>query len=311
MSGILASVDQRTQLAGHNRLELLLFRLQNKQLFGINVFKVREVIRCPRLSELPNADAVIRGISNIRGKTITIIDMGMAIGLPPVQDLENSFVIITEYNRTVQGFVVASVDRIVNLNWKEILPPPSGSSNNTYLTAVCHLGDEIVEIVDVEQVISDVSGFAPQVSDDVMSDVASTIDARKLVLVVDDSVVARNQIERIIQQIGVDGVFCKDGQEALETLKDWADNHPEKLQALDMVLSDIEMPKMDGYTLTAEIRKDPRLADLFVMLHSSLSGVFNENMVSKVGADAFLAKMDPDELAQSIMKFINRRHKTN
>ena len=128
MSGVMASVDQRTQLAGRNRLELLMFRLNGDQLYGINVFKVREVLPCPKLSNSPQSHEVVRGIANIRGRTISVMDLSMAIGGPPAEDLESAFLIISEYNRSVQGFLVREVDRIVNLNWKDILSPPSGTS---------------------------------------------------------------------------------------------------------------------------------------------------------------------------------------
>ncbi len=126
MAGILDGVDMRTQLAGHNRLELLLFRLYGKQRFGINVFKVQEVIQCPALTQIPQSHPVVRGISNMRGKTITVMDLSMAVGGPPVRDTAGKFVIITEYNRRVQGFLVGAVDRIINMNWQDILPPPRG-----------------------------------------------------------------------------------------------------------------------------------------------------------------------------------------
>ena len=121
MAGVLDSVNQRTQLVGQNRLELLLFRLKGSQVYGVNVFKVKEVLQCPRLTAIPHRNPVVRGVAHIRGETIPIIDLGMAIRLPPVPDAEvaTSFVIITEYNRKTQGFLVKGVDRIVNLNWEE------------------------------------------------------------------------------------------------------------------------------------------------------------------------------------------------
>jgi two-component system chemotaxis response regulator CheV len=101
MAGVLDSVNQRTQMVGQNRLELLMFRLRGQQVYGINVFKVREVLPCPRLSSLPNSGRVVRGVSHVRGETIPIIDLSMAIGLLPIpqENLATSFVIITEYNR--------------------------------------------------------------------------------------------------------------------------------------------------------------------------------------------------------------------
>jgi len=136
MAGVLDGVDKRTQLVGENRLELLLFRLATDQLYGINVFKVQEVIRCPPLTHIPNANPVVRGIANMRGKTIPVYDLGMALGYTPMDDISNAFVVIADYNRTLQGYLVNGVDRIVNMNWEEILPPPRGSGNSSYLTAV-------------------------------------------------------------------------------------------------------------------------------------------------------------------------------
>ncbi|MFT5658599.1 MAG: two-component system chemotaxis response regulator CheV, partial [Gammaproteobacteria bacterium] len=159
MSGVMASVDQRTQLAGRNRLELLMFRLGGQQLYGINVFKVREVLLCPGMSVVPLSHPVIRGISNIRGQTISIIDLSMAVGGPPIHDIKNAFVIISEYNRSVQGFLVQEVDRIVNLNWKDIFAPPSGTAaGSSYLTAVTNVDGKMVEVIDVERVLAEVIG---------------------------------------------------------------------------------------------------------------------------------------------------------
>ena len=125
MAGLLDSVDQRTRLAGHNRLELLLFKLDEKQSFGINVFKVQEVIHCPELTRIPKAHPVVCGVANMRGKTISVIDLASAVGKPALQDRDDRFVIITEYNRVVQGFLVYSVDRIINVNWERDAPGAS------------------------------------------------------------------------------------------------------------------------------------------------------------------------------------------
>ncbi len=151
MAGILDSVNQRTQLVGQNRLELLLFRLQGRQRFGINVFKVREVLQCPALTSMPKSNPLIRGVAHIRGQTISVIDMSLAVGGPPIQDIRNCFIVIAEYNRSVQGFLVSAVERIVNMNWEKIMPPPSGAGRYSYLTAVTEIENELVEILDVEK----------------------------------------------------------------------------------------------------------------------------------------------------------------
>ncbi len=304
MSDVLASVDSRTQLAGHNRMELLLFGLGTGQKYGINVFKVREVIRCPDLSPVPESGPSIKGIADIRGSTITVIDLGRAVGLPGTkdEDIADSFVVVTEYNANVQGFLVDSVDRIVNLSWEDIKSPPTGTTaQKNYLTAVTHVDKELVEIIDVEQVFANVMGISSELSEDVEQHASSIDTKQSLVLVADDSFVARNQVKRTLDRLGIKSVLAKDGQECLNQLKRWKENSPELLDKLSMVVSDIEMPNMDGYTLTQAIRADKELGHLFVLLHSSLSGVFNENMVKKVGADLFLPKFHPDELAEVVL----------
>lgn len=305
MSGVLANVDLRTQLAGHNRLELLLFRLDSNQLFGINVFKVQEVIQCPPLTQVPDSHPVVSGITNMRGRTITVMDLGKAIGVSGVAVPEDNFVVVTEYNQHVQGFLVGGVDRIVNMNWGDILPPPKGIGNDNYLTAVTRVDGELVEIIDVEKVLSEVVGWAEEVSQEFVQQ--STGDEggyQPVVLVADDSSVARNQIKRTLDQLGVECVLAKDGRQALDQLRQWAED--EQTIALNdrlfMVISDIEMPEMDGYTFTTEVRKDPRLSDLHILLHTSLSGVFNKAMVEKVGANDFIAKFQPDELANAVVE---------
>ncbi len=308
MASVLDSVDSRTQLAGHNRLELLLFRLQGKQRYGINVFKVQEVIRCPKLTHMPKSDRRVVGIAHLRNKTIPVMDLGLAISNQPIQDIENSFVIVTEYNRFTQGFLVSAVDRITNMNWKDILPPPTGSGSSSYLTAVTHVDKEMVSIIDVERVFADIMGLNEEVSDEVLQNrVDEETEKPKHVLVVDDSSVARNQVKRVLQKVGIECTLANDGQAGLEVLESWVANGEDIDEKIALVISDIEMPRMDGYTLTTKIRKDPRLQGLYVMLHTSLSGVFNNSMVEKVGANHFIPKFKPNELANTVMNLVNNR----
>jgi two-component system chemotaxis response regulator CheV len=300
MSSVLASVDQRTKLAGHNRLELLLFRLGTAQRYGINVFKVQEVIQCPKLTRVPHANPVVRGIANMRGKTIPVMDLSMAIGMAPADDIENSYVIITEYNRSVQGFLVSTVDRIINMKWEDILPPPAGSGRGSYLTAVSNVDNQLVEIIDVEKVLCEVIGVIDEISQTTLDNAQAREQTRRHVLVVDDSSVARNQIKRCMEKIGYEITLANDGRRGLEQLIKWAEEG-DIHETVSLVISDVEMPEMDGYTLTTEIRKDPRLSGLYVLLHTSLSGVFNNAMVEKVGANKFIAKFQADYLAQAVL----------
>jgi two-component system chemotaxis response regulator CheV len=304
MAGVLDSVNRRTQLVGQNRLELLLFKLDGEQLYGINVFKVREVLPCPALTLVPKRKPVVRGIAHIRGSTISVMDLGLAIGKVPLRDSANSFVIITEYNTATQGFLVRSVERIVNMNWEAIHPPPKGAGRDSYLTAVTEVDGKLVEIIDVEKVLAEVSPPVEEVSAGIIDADVARAAVSKHVLIVDDSAIARRQIKRCVESVGVETTTLNDGRQALNYLQALAAEGGNVGERLMMMISDIEMPEMDGYTLTAEVRADPQLAGLFVLLHTSLSGVFNQAMVKKVGANEFLPKFNPDLLAAQVAQRI-------
>lgn len=299
MAGLLDGVDLRTQMAGQNRLELLMFRLQGRQRFGINVFKVKEVVQCPPLTEIPGSNPVICGVATLREVNIPIVDISLAIGGPAMGAPRDHFVIVTEYNRSMLGFLVGSVDRIINMNWEEILPPPKGLGSGAYLTAVTKVENELVEIIDVEKILSEVLGISDSFTQPIQR-VEGDLQHKK-VLVVDDSIVARKQIKYVLDELGLETIVTKDGKEALEQLKAWSEEGRVS-EWLAMVISDIEMPKMDGYALVKSVRNNPKLADLYIILHSSLSGVFNETMVNKVGADHFLAKFNPDQLMGMVIE---------
>ncbi|WP_394210754.1 chemotaxis protein CheV [Enterovibrio calviensis] len=306
MSGILDTVNQRTQLVGQNRLELLTFRLMRKQRYGINVFKVKEVLQCPKLTLMPNLHPLVKGVAHIRGQTLSVIDMSLATGGMPIQDPENRFIIISEFNRSTQAFLVGSVERIVNMHWESILPPPGGTGKSNYLTAVTEIEGELVEILDVEKILNEISPVNEVISDEVLAQKPVFEEggtAPNIVLVADDSSVARRQVKRAVETIGYEVLLAHDGRDALNKLQEMA-KEGNVYEKLALVISDIEMPEMDGYTLTTEIKKDASLKDLHVVLHSSLSGVFNEAMVKRVGADAFIPKFDPDELSAAVINAV-------
>ncbi len=298
MAGILDGVDQRTKLAGHNRFELLLFRLAGRQRFGINVFKVQEVIQCPELTQIPKSHSVICGVAHLRGKTIPVLDLSMAIGMMPQNRGLGSYVIVTEYNRTVQGFLVGSVDRIINISWDQVKAPPTGTGKEGYLTAVTEVDKELIEVIDVEKVMKEVIGGQEDAHQEAIDEQVKGEDDH--ILVVDDSSVARNQVTRVCAQIGLACTTLKDGQEAWEHLNQLLDQGIKVTDKYSMIISDVEMPRMDGYTLATKIKNHPGMKDIYLILHTSLSGVFNSSMVEKVGANKFLAKFDPDTLVKTV-----------
>ncbi|WP_417704931.1 chemotaxis protein CheV [Rheinheimera aquimaris] len=307
MAGILDSVNQRTQLVGQNRLELLLFKLVGRQRYGINVFKVREVLQCPPLTAIPKRNKYVRGIAHIRGQTISVIDLSLAIGDKAIDNTKDCFIIIAEYNRSVQGFLVNSVERIININWEAIMPPPKGTTGKqSYLTAVTEIDKELVEILDVEKILEEISPSPTAISTTLDTQSITADLGDRLILIADDSTVARNQVKRALEGLGVRMHLVNNGREALTYLQQVAKECVESVtEKVGLLISDIEMPEMDGYTLTAEIKQDARLKRLHVILHTSLSGVFNQQMVQKVGADDFIAKFNPDELAESVQKWLH------
>jgi len=302
MSEILNSVNLRSQLVGENRLELLLFKLNSRQRFGINVFKVREVLQCPPLTSMPRLNKLVRGIAHIRGQTISVIDMSLAVGGKKIEVLSTAFIIITEYNNSVQGFLVGSVERIINSSWQSIMPPPKGSGRASYLSAVTNMDDELIEILDFEKILNEISPVKTDLSKNA-SNLKIDNKREKIIFIADDSSVARNQIKKALSSFGLKIELAKNGLETLHRLKEIAAETGDVTDKVGVLISDIEMPEMSGYTLTAEIRNTPELKKLHVILHTSLSGVFNQTMVEKVGADDFIAKFHPDELATSVHKW--------
>lgn len=302
----LDSVDERTNLVGKNRFEILLFNMGGNQRFGINVFKVKEVINNIKLSEMPGAHKDILGISNIRGESSPVVDLRSAVGLGPSKvESGKELYIVTEYNSQSQAFLVSAVDRIVNINWSDVDEPPATLGGTSYITAITRLEDqdEIIGILDVERVLSEIN---PLENEDISSDIIEMSKSKRLedrkILIVDDSAVARKQIDRAVQSLGCQtSLFCN-GEEALKHLIDQVNSGKDILDVYDVIISDIEMPVMDGYTLTKNIRNQPALASLPIVLHTSMSGVFNESLVKTIGVDKFIAKFDPDLLGRTVVE---------
>ncbi len=308
MSGVLSSVDARTKLVGQNRLELLLFNLGGTQQFAINVFKVQEVMRLPRLTRIPDRHPVVRGVTHLRGQTVPVVDLRHAIQMGPLKVNESdATIIVTEYNRTVQAFLVGGVDRIVNMNWNEILPPPGGSGRQHYLTAITRIDDRIVEIIDVEKVLAEIAPYQLNLSEEAYDKELMARIKGKDILIVDDSHVAIHQMRQVLEPMGMNIIEAHNGLEAYQLLMHWKEEGRDITDRLLMIITDAEMPEMDGYMLTTEIRRDPELRSLMVILHTSLSGNFNKAMVEKVGCDGFLSKFAPEVLAKDVQRLLRQK----
>ena len=297
MAGILDSVDQRTQLVGENRLEILMFRLAGRQLFAINVFKVQEVLQMPKLTLMPQRHRFVCGVVNLRGQTLPVIDLSQAIGMRPLVPDERSTIIVTEYNRSVQAFLVGSVDRILNLNWESIQPPPGGAGRQHYLTAITKVEDQIVEIIDVEKVLAEIVPMSTKVSAEKLADPLLEKARGREVLLVDDSQVALQQTLNVLRQLGFDCTAVRSGHAALEQLHEY---HQAGMP-FELLVSDIEMPELDGYSLVQEIRRSPDIAGTYVLLHTSLDSTMNTEKARSVGANAVLTKFSSVDLSQALL----------
>jgi len=306
MSGILDTVNLRTRMVGQNRLELLLFGLETEQTYGINVFKVREVLQCPTLTELPRQTTAVKGMAHIRGETLPVLDLSEAIGRTPIpaDERPRCFLIVAEFNRRTLAFLVRSVLRIFNTQWDQIMAPPAEVGTENYLTAVFEYQGSLVEILDVEQILADLYPPVTAVSEDVATDRVRRQAQQHQVLIVDDSSVARHQMRRSLEDLGVRVTAVNNGRQAWDLLCRLTDRGQDPGELFLMMISDIEMPEMDGYTLTSMVREDKRMSRLQVVLHTSLSGGFNVSMVKQVGADGFLAKFNPNELAAKVVERI-------
>ena len=286
--------------AQDNRLELLLFHLGNKQRFAINVLKVKEVIPCPALTRLPDSHPAVVGVATLRGEPLSVVDLSYAIGTGRLASEEGckGSVIVTEFNRSMHGFLVERVDRIIMRNWKDVLPPPKGLAAS-YSSGVTQEDKSIIQILDVEKVIGEV---------EVVGVDESQIDASELpeplknsrILVVDDSNMALKQTARALDVLGLPYVMAKNGREALSILK--KDKETDSTDKISLMVSDIEMPEMDGYSLVQSIRRDSELSHLYVLLHTSLNGAINTDMAKKAGANAVLSKFVPEDLANEVIK---------
>lgn len=305
MTTVQQASDQRNVLAGTNKFEMLLFRLGEgsqtgqRELFGINVFKVREILVMPPITELANSNPNMMGVANIRGQIIPVINLPAVVGCNATNGL--SILMVTEFGRTVQGFAVEDVREIVQLDWNQVLPAED-SQAGSLITAVARIdgaaaNTRLAQVLDVEQILRSIS---PKTHEELGREVVGPELALKpgtKLLAADDSSVARSIIELGLQAMGIPYVMTKTGKEAWDLLQSGTEN-------ISIVLTDLEMPEMDGFTLTRMIKQDSRFKKIPVVIHSSLTGKTNESHVKSVGADAYVAKFSPRELAAALRRVL-------
>lgn len=277
-------------------LSLLLFRLHSGRLLGINLLKVNEVIDCPPLTKLPNRHPNIRGIAMLRGLTLTVIDLGSAIGERGAgSELDDGCLIVTEVNRSRQGMLVKNVERIVQCSTRDVRPPPAGSGSRAFITGVIQIDGAIVQVLDIEKVLHEITPAHDHTPTEQLLDPqeAKLLQGRR-VLIVDDSQVALQQTANVLRQLGLDCTAVRSAQAALEHLHEYR----EAGMPFELLVSDIEMPEIDGYSLVQEIRRSSDIADTYVLLHTSLDSTMNTERARAVGANAILTKFSAVDLTR-------------
>ena len=304
---LLDSVDARTRLAGSNKMEILLFSLGTQETFGINVFKVREVTRTPPVTRTPNMPTGVEGVISLRGNIIPVISLARFVDADSDGADANATMMVTEYSRRTQGFLVREVDRIVRVDWERVRAPEAVlSGHDGLITAITQLPDgTLVSILDVEQIL--VSAFG-EVSVPPLEGLRS--EREHTVFFVDDSVVARREIGQVLDRLGVRYHQANNGVEGWNRLRSLANRAQAEgtdlADAISLILLDAEMPEMDGYVLTRHIKSDPRFEHIPVVMHSSLSSEANKAMGRSVGVDAYVAKFDPVVLADTLRPMLTR-----
>jgi two-component system chemotaxis response regulator CheV len=310
MSDLLKNVDARTKLAGTNKLEILMFtlgtnsRTGRRETFGINVFKVREVMRTPPITAAPEMPDSVEGMVSLRGALVPVVDLAKYAGV--ATDSPRSVMIVTEYAGHTQGFLVEAVDTILRLDWSQMKVPPDMlmAEMGGLVTAVTELPDgRLVMMMDVEKVLSQTTHY----DDDIVYRDIKPLDNPSLtVFFADDSVVARKQIVRTLEAMRVGYVETINGRAAWEELEKAASYAKTSNRAItdlvSLVLTDIEMPEMDGYILTKKIKTDPRFIGVPVIMHSSLSGMSNQQLGKSVGVDEYVPKFEPQKLAEILAR---------
>ena len=309
------SVNENALLAGTNQLEVLLFSLGKdsdsgrEEVFGINVFKVREVINVPEITRAPDMSESLEGMISLRGSTMPVINLPKYCNISI--DVKPSIMIVCEYNKHIMGFLVHSVDGIKRLAWENIKIPPTAMTNTHggLITSITELdANHLVMIMDVEKILSEISGLDKN-DDSIFEGIESYENKDITVLFADDSIVARKQIQKTLEHMNIKYVTAINGKEAWEKLSDIADKAKIKecnvSEFIQLILTDVEMPEMDGYVLTKKIKSDVRFNNIPVVMHSSLSTDANKSLGKSVGVDAYVGKFDPKELAETLTNILS------
>ncbi len=278
---------------------LLLFKLHNQQQFALGTLKVRELVPYKPITPMVQSQPGVIGAMPIRGQTIPIIDMAQTIGIGPIPEekLARSYIIVTDCQRKVVGFLVSNIVKIIETNWRSIKSPAETLGANVFITGTVEVEQQLVQLMDVELLLDRVYPTQQSAVKVSVTDVEREQLRLMKILVVDDSRTARKQLTDVLSYLNVPFEVTDDGNHALDIMSRAAENG----EPIDILVSDIEMPGLDGYELTFEVRSAPQLADAYIILHTSLSSEISVSQARQVGANEALTKFDAKELVSSML----------
>jgi len=312
-------MDDNSLKVGSNEMELVDFRILNQNedgvyegIYGINVSKVREIIRVPNLTELPGTPDYIEGIFDLRDVVIPVVNLAKWMGITPPEGLEKDLrVVITEFNNVLIGFIVHEAKRIRRISWSDIEPATftggSGSIDGSKITGVTKIeGDNVLLILDLESVVQDLGLYEPDV--EAIPQDLETFSG--LALILDDSSTARKIVKDALIKMGFQVVEAIDGQEGLEKLEELYDMYGEAIaDNLKLILSDVEMPRMDGFHFAANVKEDGRFNNVPIIFNSSISDHFSEIRGKEAGAEAYLVKFEAGTFYDEVSRVVRAHMK--
>jgi len=299
---------------GSNEMELVDFRILKEEngeiyegIYGINVSKVREIIKMPILTELPGTPEYIEGIFDLRGIVIPVVDLASWMGITtPDSSNEKRRVIITEFNNILIGFIVHEAKRIRRINWSDIEPTSfmsdTGSMEGSKITGVTRIeGDNVLLILDLETVVQELGLYQPDVEE-----IPENMDTFSgLALVLDDSTTARKIVKETMVKMGFNVVEAGDGQEGLNKLEELYEMYGEDLEnKLKIIISDVEMPRMDGFHFAANVKEDLRFSKIPIVFNSSISDHFSELRGKESGAEGYLVKFNASTFYNEVARVV-------
>lgn len=310
--------------SGTNELEIVEFFIDEtdsvhggatrRNYYGINVAKVVEIIRLPELTDMPDAtDSAVLGAFDLRSEIIPLIDLSRRVGKNRVES-EAPKVIVTEFNKISTAFLVSGVTRIHRISWEQVEAPSKQVSSLTAnsITGVVKLEGRIVFLLDLEKIVADLNP-GMDLTELPDASLVKKIETQQLkAIIADDSTMIRRMIGQMLEDAGFKVTRTHNGKTAWDKINEWRNKAKDEGKTiddfLDIVVTDIEMPVMDGHNLTKRIKDDPELRHLPVLLCSSIITDTLFHKGESVGADDQISKAEINQLAERVFKLIERKH---